>query len=145
MTLTVEGNYTIQLQFKMNMKDEVWGGGERGLGREAEALEGAESVQKALGGVRGAQEHDGGYCWWEIQGESQEAKEPSTGTSESLGSQNNRLWHTTEQNSETFPDLLDVYVPCTRKLCLTWLPREVQSVTLLDLEGASFGELRTAH
>lgn len=35
------------------MKDEVMGGGERGLGREAEAHEGAESVQEALGGVRG--------------------------------------------------------------------------------------------
>lgn len=49
-----------------------------------------------------------------------------------------------EQNSETFPYLLDVYVPFTWKLCLTWLPLEVQSITLLDLQGgASFGEVST--
>lgn len=35
------------------MKDEVMGGGERGLGSEAEGHEGAELVQEALGGVRG--------------------------------------------------------------------------------------------
>lgn len=46
----------------MNMKDEVWGGGERGFGREVEVFEGVELVQKVLGGVRGVQEYDGGYC-----------------------------------------------------------------------------------
>lgn len=36
----------------------------RGLGRETEAHEGSESVQKALSGVREAEEHGGGWCRW---------------------------------------------------------------------------------